>query len=453
MWRLEVDPWFQSSFGALTVLDGPIDLEYLQARLLTAVARIPRLRQRIIERPGENPGWQTDAEFDLDHHLRSVGLPAPGDERQLLDFACRVVADPLDRTRPLWQFHVIEGLPNGRTAVLTKLHHSLTDGEGGVQIALEYMDLSQERTPVAPTAELEDELRILLESEAPAEATNELRHTMRDAADRQLGRFRSVLGEAAMYAADPRRITEQAGDALGALRRLSDDLPSGEPTTSLWGTRSRHRHLEHVGLDLQAGLAAARQRGGTLNDLLLTAVSAAADSYHAAHEIELDRLQGTFIISTRDDSTGVGNAFSPSPVELPGAGLSLDDRFALIAGRTEEAKQAGTGRSELQTALAGPARFIPASALAAFGRRQARRVDVAMSNLRSAPIPLWVGGAGTAYNVPIGPVAGTACNITLMSYADRADIGLHIDPAAIDSPSEFRACIASAIDELLAGSN
>ncbi|MDG2112882.1 MAG: WS/DGAT domain-containing protein, partial [Actinomycetota bacterium] len=196
-------------------------------------------------------------------------------------------------------------------------------------------------------------------------------------------------------------------------------------------------------------LGSARSRGGTLNDLLLTAVSAAADAYHAERDTELDRLQATFIISTRDESTGIGNAFSPSPVELPGAGLDLDERFVLIAGRAEQAKEGGTERSELQAALAGPARFVPASALAAFGRRQARRVDIATSNLRSAPARLWVGGAPARYNVPIGPVAGTACNITLMSYADRADLGLHLDPRAIEAPGAFRDHVEAALEGLL----
>ncbi len=448
MWRLEADPWFNSSFGALSQLSGSVDIAYLTARLLRAVARVPRLRQRVVERSGDNPAWETDPEFELAHHLRHTALPRKANERDLLDLAARLVADPLDRTRPLWQFHVLE-LPDGDSAILTKFHHSVTDGEGGVQVALEYLDLDEGRQPVESIEELNEQLAELLDAERPAEPLDALAQAVRDTATRHASRWRSLAGEAAMYVADPRRVADQAGGAMETLRRLTDDLPTGKGEgAALWKGRSRGRALQHIGLDLAASLDAARQLGGTLNDLLLTGVSMAAASFHAERGETLERLNASFIMSTRDEGTGVGNAFTPSPIELPGAGLGTRDRFALIAGRTEGAKSRGTQRSELQAALAGPARFVPASALSAIARRQAARIDVATSNLRSAPIPLWVGGAAVEHNVPIGPVAGTAANVTLMSYADRADIGLHLDPAAIDDPEDFRDVLASALEEL-----
>ena len=446
MWRLETDPWFQSSFGALSVLDGPVDFDYLECRLLAAVIKLPRLRQRLVERPTSNPEWQTDVEFDLRHHLRRSAL-ATGENP--LDVAARLVEDPLDRTRPLWQFHVLEGLGDGRSAVLTKFHHSLTDGEGGVQIALEYMDLQPERTPTADRSELLVQLRDVLESERPSDSGDALGHALRDTASRQIRRWRDVAGEAAMFLADPARIPEQAGAAMASLRQLSEELPSSEPTSTLWRDRSRRRQLRHIGFELAPALQAARELGGTLNDLLLTAVSIAAVEYHREHDTTLDRLQGSYVISTRGDDSAAGNAFAPTAIELPGEGLASRERFALIAGRAEATKASGNQRSDLQTALAGPARLIPMASLLALARRHARRIDIATSNLRSAPVPIWVGGAVALSSVPIGPVAGTACNVTLMSYADRADIGLHIDPEAIADADLWRDCVVNAFGKLI----
>lgn len=450
MWRLEVDPWFASSFGALTVLDGPVDHDYVERKLLAAVAAIPRLRQRVIERAADNPSWQTDGEFDLGHHFRRLRLADPT-QRGLFDLATRLVADPLDRSRPLWRFTLIEDLPGDRTALLTKMHHSVTDGEGGVQIALHYLDLAPELQELDGRDVLEDRLAEVISGEAPPENLDAALEALRATAGRHLSRWRGALGEAAMYLADPARLPEQAANARATLQQLTADLPSGEASNSLWNHRSRRRHLEHVGFTLAPALDAARAHGGTLNDLLLVIMSEAADRYHQGDGVDLDRLQGSFIISTRDDNTGIANAFSPSMVELPGAGLAPEDRFALIAGRAEEAKTSRATRSELQNALAGPAKFVPVSGLTALARRQSSRLDLATSNLRSAPVPLYVGGAKAVANVPIGPVAGTACNATLMSYDTRADIGLHLDPAAITDPARWRECVEAAFDVYVPG--
>jgi len=447
MWRLESDPWFRSSFGALSRVDGRVDVDYLTARLVRAVLRVPRLRKRLVERPGDNPAWETDPEFELSHHVRHSALPEGSTTQDLLDFGARLVADPLDRSRPLWQFHIID-LPGGDGAVLTKFHHSVTDGEGGVQVALEYLDLDDGRQPVASVDELAAELTQTIDEERPPQPLDALAQAVRDTAGRHLSRWRSLAGEAAMYVADPQRVGDQATSAIETLRRLTDDLPVGPGAADLWAERSRRRSLSHIGIALEPSLDAARRRGGTLNDVLLTAVSMAADACHSAEGATLERLHTSFIMSNRDADTGVGNAFTPSAIELPGAGLTVEDRFALIAGRTEESKSRGSQRSDLQAALAGPARFVPATALSALARRQAGRIDIATSNLRSAPVPLWVGGAAVRHNVPIGPVAGTAANVTLMSYADRADIGVHVDPTAITDPPGFRDALASALEEL-----
>ena len=118
MWRLEKDPYLSSTAANLTVLDSPPDMERLAQRMLRATRIVPRLRQRVQPALGlQPPAWVDDADFDLTYHLRRLALAPPGDERDLFDLATLLTADPFDRTRPLWQMVIIEGLSGGRAAL------------------------------------------------------------------------------------------------------------------------------------------------------------------------------------------------------------------------------------------------------------------------------------------------------------------------------------------------
>ncbi len=115
MWAVEKDPYLDPTFGSVTLLDRPPDLDRLRRRLLRMVHRIPRLHQRVVPSFGRlaPPEWHDDVDFDIDHHLRRIVLPAPGTVRQLYDLAATIVHDPLDRTRPLWEFTVVGGVEGG----------------------------------------------------------------------------------------------------------------------------------------------------------------------------------------------------------------------------------------------------------------------------------------------------------------------------------------------------
>ncbi len=152
MWNLDKDPHLTSVFANVTVLDCPPDREYLRRKLGRAVQEIPRLRQRVVPAFGRlaPPTWEEDPTFDLDYHLRWTALPGTGDERALMDLATRIHQQPFERGRPLWEFVVVDGLPGGRAAMVQKLHHTVTDGVGGLRLAERFLDL--ERAPPNPTA-------------------------------------------------------------------------------------------------------------------------------------------------------------------------------------------------------------------------------------------------------------------------------------------------------------
>src|SRR5690348_826132 len=136
MWVVESDPFLRTDFTNVTVLGSAPDPERLRAGLDRAIAAFPPLRQRVARPPLglAPPQWADDPDFDLGYHLRRLSLPPPGEARQLLDLAAQLAAMPLDRARPLWELTVVEGLAGGRSEVLQRLDHTLTDGVGGMKL-------------------------------------------------------------------------------------------------------------------------------------------------------------------------------------------------------------------------------------------------------------------------------------------------------------------------------
>jgi diacylglycerol O-acyltransferase / wax synthase len=155
MWRLEKDPHLSSTFAAVTVLDRPPSFDRLLTRMERAVHVVERLGQRVQPAPVNltAPTWVPDSNFDLRYHVRHIALPKPGTMRQLLDLASLIACDPFDRTRPLWQFVVVDGLRGGKSALIEKLHHTITDGEGSVKLSLQFLDFERD-APEPPAIDL-----------------------------------------------------------------------------------------------------------------------------------------------------------------------------------------------------------------------------------------------------------------------------------------------------------
>ena len=152
MWRLDKDPYLTSTFSNLSLLDRAPDFDRLRRRMERASIAIPRLRQKVQSTPANltPPLWVEDPDFNIDYHVRRIAVPAPGTMRQALDIATLITADPFDRTRPLWQFVVIEGLENGRALLVEKLHHTIADGEGSVQLSLQFFDFERDAADPLP---------------------------------------------------------------------------------------------------------------------------------------------------------------------------------------------------------------------------------------------------------------------------------------------------------------
>src|SRR5258708_10565707 len=142
MWAVEKDPALRSDFCNLTILEHIPSDERMKHTMARAVAAIPRLGQRVVGAPFRivPPAFADDPTLDLSAHVRRVALPGDGSDRALLDLCGALAEQPLDRARPLWEFTLIEGLNDGRAALLPKIHHTITDGVGGLRLSLAFVD-------------------------------------------------------------------------------------------------------------------------------------------------------------------------------------------------------------------------------------------------------------------------------------------------------------------------
>ncbi|MDY7104461.1 MAG: wax ester/triacylglycerol synthase family O-acyltransferase [Actinomycetota bacterium] len=463
MWSIEKDPWFNASAGSISVLDRPLDMRTFRRRIRAAVVEIPRLRERVVPGFGRlsPPAWAPDDEFDFDHHVRHVTLPEPGTLRDLYDLATRIYEDPFDRTRPLWQFVVIDGVEGGRGALLLKIHHSVTDGIGAVRLAEHYMDV-QRRVRAGAEVDLEAVVAGAAHHAADAKesggdrATSLLSTAGRSAVHlvrRQAGMARRALGEAMLWTADPMRAVEVGSDVVHTTRSTVRELTgeSAHGGSPLWHERSRRRHLEAIRVPLDELKAGGHALGGSVNDAFVTATVNAAIAYHEAHGVSLERLNLSFVVSTREDSAIGGNSFTPTTFSAPATPMTLPERFTEIQRRMAERRADIRGAGAL-SGLAGVANLLPTSVVTRVARDRAATQDFATSNLRAAPFTMYVGGAKVLWGVPLGPVAGTAANITAISYDGGMDIGILSDPAAIERPDELRGHLEDALGEIMATS-
>jgi diacylglycerol O-acyltransferase / wax synthase len=463
MWNIEKDPWLNPSGASLTLLQGTVDDEHFRRTMRRAVAKMPRLYERVVPGLGRlaPPAWVPDPEFDLDYHVRRLRLPKPGTERQLFDLAAQLYQEPLDRTRPLWRFVVIDGLRGGRSAIWALVHHAVSDGIGQLRMAEMYQQLSPDE-PAPDEVDVEAIVAAAVEAHHakqlggdltdgfPATVGQSLAHLVR----RELGVVRRVAGEVVIWPADPRRARDTIDGALrmvtstlGALTGSDNEVAGGSP---LWRTRSRHRHLEHVGVPLDDLKAAAKRLGVTVNDVFLAAMVEASVRYHADRGVEVDAFNTSFVLSTRHDSALGGNSFTPVPVQLPGTAMPLVERIADVHQRIAERRVAMESSGGGMSALSGVANLLPTSVVTSAARAAAGKIDFGTSNLRGASFPLYVSGARVMRIVTMGPVAGTACNATALSYENGFDIGLFIDPTAIEAPGDFRDAVEAALTDILA---
>lgn len=421
--------------GPLLDRHGKVKVRALRAMVDRRIDLVPKLRRRV--RPallGEAPPvWLDDPEFAIAHHVRHASLPPPGSEAQLAGLCATILARPLDRSRPLWELWLVDGLADGRVAVVEKVHHAMADGLAGMALAAVVLDVTPEPPrrparrgepapswqpappPAAVVAMARDVLRLLaLPVGGAVLALDTLRHPA--------GRFR------------------RAAEVAGALSTLASPR-SIAPRSSLnlpVGTRRRVAFVRQSFEDIRR---VEQRYGVTANDVLLAAVAGGLRRLLVGRGEPVDgrTLQVLVPVGLAAGSLDrLGNRVSALLVRLPVGTEDPVERLRSVAadvGDRKAHRQAVAGQFLLglldplpQHAIAGLVRFV---------HRQPF-VNLVVTNVPGPPVPLYAAGARMLEAFPVVPLAGNLdVGVAALSYDGQMSIGILADPVACPDVEVF----------------
>ena len=430
--------------GPLRCADGGIDIERIRDYVSSRLHAIPRYRQVLAFTPIEgHPVWVDDQHFNIAYHVRHTALPRPGDVRQLKRLSGRVMSQQLDRSKPLWEMWVVEGLEGGdRFAIITKIHHCMVDGMSSVDL-LEVL-LTPESTntieptprwiprPVPTTWEL---LRAetVRRASLPLETLSTLRQSIRRAQDPR---------------SDIRAMLRAVRDTVWSGLRTVSDTPLNQPI----GT---HRRLDWLEMSLDEVKEVKNRLGGTLNDIVLTTVTGAMQRFLEDRRVNVEgldfRVMAPVSVRTSEERGTMGNRVSAWVVDLPIAERDPRRRLEAIreaTTRLKESKQA-LGAEMLTQVMS----WTPSTLLSLGSRMVTRRLpfNLVVTNVPGPQVPLYMLGARMLDNfgqVPLTDYLGLG--IVLFSYAGKLCWGFTADWDLMPDLHEVVKATEAAFQELRA---
>ena len=367
-----------------------------------------------------NPVWIDDDDIDLDYHMRYVVLPRPGTIEQLHALVARLHSSLLDRSRPLWEFYVIEGLADGRLAFYCKVHHAAIDGQAGVTMGTTVFDLSPEPRPVRPPRRRRGNRYQLGVAELlAAGAQNQLQQVLR------IGRLLPSMARAMLGLA--REAWAARGEA-GAARRLGL-----APPTPFNVSITNQRAFAGVSLPLAEAKRVGKALGASVNDVVLWLCSTALRAYlKESRELPAASLVAAVPISLRaEGDTTMNNQVAGTLIDL--GTQQADGRARLqtiLAGTTAMKRQMGRLRGVIPTdfpSIGSP--WLLGGLVSLYGRTgladRLRLANVTISNVPGVQVPVYLAGAKMLDYYPVSIVVhGVALNITVQSYMGRLCFGL-----------------------------
>jgi WS/DGAT/MGAT family acyltransferase len=386
------------------------------------------------------PYWIEDPDFDLEYHVRELALAPPPTDAKLAEQVARIFSRPLDRSKPLWEVYLIQGLPDGHVALLTKIHHAAVDGMSGAEILSALVDLSPEgREPPASDGAMPDreptDLEMLARGflGAPRYLTRVLRglpSTLPHLEDTPL--LKEIPGAPTLG-----RFTARFARALrGGERRVLERTTLTRPRTSFNGRVSAHRRFAFGSLSLEAVKVVKNEYGCTVNDVVVAMCAGAVRRWLIEHdELPEQPLLAQIPISVRtEEQQGTyGNRIGLMSVPL----YTNEAEPVKRLQRTHDALLAAKERHKAMPAelLIDATQFIPPAVFARAARVSfslaATRTpmwNLVMSNVPGPQFPLYLAGAKVVANYPVSVITdGLGLNLTVMSYCGNLDFGIVAD--------------------------
>ena len=400
------------------------------------------MRRKLVEVPFslDHPWWIDDIDFDLDYHVRHIGLAPPGGADQLTEQVSRIVGRQMDRNRPLWEVYVIEGLADGRWAMLTKFHHATIDGAAGVIL----LNMLTTTDPDAPAPEA-----LEWKGEHPPSQSQLLQHTLQHLAANPLKGMRLQLKMVRTLAEvfGVNSVSKMATTARDAIKGLAGVGSSGlteqeqriqlpltpAPSTPWNKPITAHRRFAMRGTSLENIKALKNATGGTVNDVVMAISAGALREYLIKHDALPDKPLRAMVpvsIRTGSEEDPWTNRVSSIIADLPTNCADPLERVALCKAAMAAAKrQLELVPAETLIDVTQTASPVVATAALRLVSRLSSRVNLptnlTISNVPGPRQPLYFGGAQLEAYIPVSIVTdGMGLNITVHSYLDRLDFGI-----------------------------
>ncbi len=436
-------PTTHMHIGGVVVLEGPPPrYEEFADHVRSRLHLVPRYRQKIAKAPLESglPLWVDDPSFNLGYHIRHTALPAPGTRPHLLNLAARLFSQRLDRSKPLWELYLVEGLDDGNFALISKTHHALVDGVSGVDLATVLFDLSPEGTELPPA-----------EPWVPHREPTGAELVARGVEDAA----RTAAGLAARIVTDahPRRTLDRARELAAGVGSVARTALKAPPDTPFNVPPGPFRRFEVVEVRFERFKKIKDALGGTVNDVVLAAVAGGLARF--LHERGIDaegmELRACVPVSVRTDATkaSMGNEITIMMAPLP---IGIADPVQRLARVREVMGDLKSSNQALGAqAIAGLQDFAPPTIHAQASRLQfsSRMYNLLVTNVPGPQFPLYVLGRKMIYMFPIPFLAGDrALAIAIMSYDGGMNFGLLGDYDAMGDLDVVGAGIEAALDEL-----
>jgi len=438
----------QHHLASIEVLDpgeSGFDYDTLLNLVADRLSFVPRYRQRVQVVPGRlaNPVWADDDRFDIEYHVRRSAVPRPGSLDQLRDLVGRIISRPLDRTRPLWEIYYVEGLAEGRVALLTKVHQALVDGVHTVDLGQLLLDVSPDAKPLA-----EDVWNPRRESSTSL----------------VFGAVKDSLTDVDTLSSTARRTSDSllalatgVGTKVAELAEKVTGRHADRPTP-LSGPLSQQRLIVTLDLALDDVRQVRDTHGGTVNDVILAVVAGGLRGWlmtRAESLAGLRQVRALVPISVNDDlleNTSLGAPVVAHYVDLPVGEPSPVVRLHQVSYSFESHKQ--TGRAIPAEHMTGITGFAPTT-FHAVGARVAASADphgfqISVTNVPGPQSPRYAAGATLLASYPVNPLLpGQAIAIGVTSYAGRVYFGITADRDLVPDADVFGQCLVEALDELL----
>src|SRR5262245_2805352 len=434
----------QLHIGCVAVIEGRLHREELVARIEERLPRLRRYGQRAMNVPLSlgHPSWEDDPDFRADRHVARWGLPAPGGDRELREAVARLLEQPLDRERPLWEMHLIEGLAGGRSAIFQKVHHCMIDGMAGTQLLEVLLDTD-------PTPRESALPRPRREPRLPAGGER----VARALGDDLVARTRGVLG-AARALARPlaardamRRLRDAAFSAVQLATRDLPELPWNAPL----GPR---RAVAFTRLPLHGVRRIRSALGGSVNDVVLAVLAGGLKRWLEGYGRDTRGLELTALVpvSLRSpvEARQLGNRIAAMLVPLAVDPAGEVARLAATRAATERLKARGawTGIDALLELVDG----LPAPLVASIGRRLSlgRLANLVATNVPGPRETRWLCGARVEELRPLVPIAdGMGLGVAVFSYDGWLHVGLNADAERVPDLPKLEQGLEEAFAALL----